>query len=50
MHFMLCIHETLKPHLSKCDKFNFVDSLFYHTPFKSYGPDYNPSTDIEDRF
>ena len=42
------IHETL--HLSKYDKFSFVVSWFYHTPFKSYGPDYNQTTDIEDRF
>ena len=47
---MLCIHETLKTYLSKYDKFNFVVSLFYHTPFNSYGPDYNPATDIEERF
>ena len=35
-------------HLSKYDKFNFVVLEFYHTPFKSYGHDYNPTTDIED--
>ena len=46
---MLYIHETLKIHLSKCDIFNFIVSLFYHTPFKSYSPDFNPTTDIEDR-
>ena len=48
MHFVLCIHETLKMHLSKYDKLNFVVSLSrYHTPFKRYGPDYNPTTDID---
>ena len=47
---MVYIHETLKIHLSKYDKVNFIVSLFYHTPFKSYGPGFNPTTDIEDRF
>ena len=30
--------------------FNLIVSLFLLTPFKSYGHDYNPTTDIEDRF
>ena len=47
---MLGIHETFKIHLSKYNKCNFIVSSFYHTPFKSYGPDYNRTTDIEDRF
>ena len=47
---MFYIHETLKIHLSEYDKFNFIVSLFYRTPFKSYGPDFNPTTGIEDRF
>ena len=47
---MFYIHETLKIHLFKYDEFNFIVSLFYHTPFKSYGIDFNPTTDIEDRF
>ena len=44
------IHETLTIHLSTCDKFNFIVSLFYHTPSKSYGPDFNPTMDTKDRF
>ena len=47
---MLYIHETLKIHLSKYDEFYFIVSFFYHTSFKNYGPDYNPTTDIEYRF
>ena len=47
---MLYIYETLQIHWSQYDKFNFVVSLFYHTPFKSYGPDYSPTMDIEDGF
>ena len=46
---MLYIDETLEIHLSKYDKFNFVVSLFYHTPLKSYDPDFNPTMGIEDR-
>ena len=37
-------------HLPKYDKFNFIVSFFCLTSFKSYGPDFNPVTDIEDRF
>ena len=37
-------------HLSTYDKFNFIDSLFYRTPFESYVPDFNPTLYIEDRF
>ena len=55
INFVLCIHETLKIYLSKYDEFNFIVSLFYfslfyQTPFKSHGPDYNPNTDFEDMF
>ena len=28
----------------------FIVSSFYHNPFKSYVPDYNPTTDIKYRF
>ena len=31
-------------------KFNVIVSSFYRTPFRSYGPAYNSTTDIEDRF
>ena len=37
-------------HLPKYDKFNFIVSFFSLTPTKSYGPDFNPATAIEDRF
>ena len=43
-------YETMKIKLSKHNKFNFVVSLFYHTPLKSNSPDYNPTTDIKKRF
>ena len=38
--FSWVIHKTLKKHLSKDDKFNFIVSLFYRIPFKGYGPDW----------
>ena len=44
----LCCIFTI--HLSKYDKFKCVVSLFYFTPFKSYGPDFHSTTDIKDRF
>ena len=47
---MLYSHLTLRIHLSKYDKFNCLVSFLYRTPFRSYGPDFNPTTDIEDRF
>ena len=47
---MLTGYETLMKQLSKCDKFKFIVPSFYHTPFKSYDLDYNPTTDIKDRF
>ena len=47
---MLYIHETLKIHLSKYDKFNFIVSSLYQNLFNRYGPDFNLTTDIEDRF
>ena len=57
---MLIDYETVKIQLSKCDKLikfnlsyldnNFIVSSFYHTSFKSYGPDYNQITGTKDRF
>ena len=47
---MLIDYETLRIQLPKYDKLKFIVSSFYHTPFKGYGPDYNPITDIKDRF
>ena len=37
-------------HLPKYDKFYFIISFFCLTPLKRYVPDFNPATDIEDRF
>ena len=47
---MLHIHETLKIHLAKYDKFICIVSLFYLSPFKSYRPDFNLTKGTENRF
>ena len=48
--FLSPLNITNGFYFSKYDKFNFIVSLFYHTPFKIYGPDIKPTTDIEDQF